>query len=81
MNKNELNEFIKELRRKNPEYSTNLYQPIDLVEEKLQTGIMWLITTTDLLFLVEADNDLSRIYFCARNHKSLKSIKIGRAHV
>ena len=74
MNKNELNKFINELRRKNPEYSSNLYQPIDLVEEKLQTGTMWLITTTDLLLLVEADNDLSRIYFCARNDESLKSI-------
>lgn len=74
MNKNELNNFINELRRKNPAYCTNLYQSLDLVEEKIRSGQMECRTTANLLLLSEADDDLTRIYFCARDEDALRTI-------
>ena len=74
MNKNELNDFINELRRKNPAYKTNLYQSLDLIEEKIRSGNMKITATTDLLLLTEADDDLIRVYFCARDTASLRTI-------
>ena len=74
MNKNELNDFINGLRHKNPDYRTNLYQRIDLIEEKILCGNMKITTTADLLLLTEADDDLTRVYFCSRNETGLQTI-------
>lgn len=74
MDKNELSQYINELRRKNPEYRTNTYLPLNVIEDKIEKGIMIPVRSDDLLLLIEPDDDLMRIHFYARNKAAIQSI-------
>lgn len=74
MNQNELSQIINNLRRKNPEYKTNIYLPLNIIEKKIESGSICPIQTDDLLLLVEPDDDLMRVHFYARNKTAIKSI-------
>lgn len=75
MNKVELSERINSLRRRNPEYRTNLFLSLDEIIDKINSGAIKLIDQDNLLLFLMQDDDLLRVYFCCKNEDAVRSIR------